>query len=392
MATAITSWPTRTLAELGARVTSGSRGWAAHYAEHGSLFVRITNLTREKIQLDLGSSRFVEIDNRNAEAIRTRLAVGDLLVSITADIGIIGYIDEKVPSPAYINQHIARVRLDPGMADSRFVAYYLSSWGPQRKFVGSTDTGAKAGMNLTTVAGLETVVPALSEQRKIAEALSDVDDLIATLERLIAKKHAIGLGIMQQLLSGRTRLPGFRSPWTECSLGSVARIKTGSRNNQDKKPGGRYPFFVRSANVERIDSYSYDCEAILVPGEGGIGSIFHYVNGKFEVHQRVYKISNFAADVNARFVYYFMRQYFGDHAMENSVKATVDSLRLPTFKNFGLRLPPYDEQNALVRVLDDAESEVARLENRLAKARAIRAGMMQQLLTGRSRLPMEISS
>jgi len=239
---------------------------------------------------------------------------------------------------------------------------------------------------------IELLAPSAGEQERIGVALSDADDLIATLERLIAKKQAIKQGMIQQLLTGRTRLPGFASPWSELSLVNVARIKTGSRNNQDKQAGGKYPFFVRSATVERIDSYSYDCEAILVPGEGGIGSIFHYINGKFEVHQRVYKISDFAPNASGRFIYYFMRQYFGVHAMENSVKATVDSLRLPTFKNFQLRLPSRNEQDAIVCILDDAEAEVATLKLRLTKARAIKTGMMQQLLTGRTRLPVEAAS
>ena len=230
------------------------------------------------------------------------------------------------------------------------------------------------------------------EQNAIAAALDDVNGLISTLERLIAKKQAIKQGMMQQLLTGRTRLPGFTASWTEQRLGDVARIKTGSRNNQDKKSGGKFPFFVRSATVERIDSYSYDCEAILIPGEGGIGSIFHYINGKFEVHQRVYKISDFSNDAVGRFIYYYMRQYFGAHAMENSVKATVDSLRLPTFKNFPVQLPSSDEQDAIVSVLDDAERELSTLHQRLSTARAIKIGMMQQLLTGRTRLPVGVAS
>lgn len=252
--------------------------------------------------------------------------------------------------------------------------------------------GAQQSLNRNFIAGIDIAVPDVSEQHRIAAAIDNGDRLIAVLGRLIAKKQAIQQGMMQQLLTGRTRLPGFTSSWSELPLGDVARIKTGSRNNQDKQAGGKYPFFVRSATVERIDSYSYDCEAILVPGEGGIGSIFHYINGKFEVHQRVYKISDFAPNASGRFIYYFMRQYFGVHAMENSVKATVDSLRLPTFKNFQIRLPSRDEQDAIICILDDAEAEVATLKDRLAKARAIKAGMMQQLLTGRTRLPVEAES
>ena len=103
-------------------------------------------------------------------------------------------------------------------------------------------------------------------------------------------------------------------------LGEIAHIKAGGRNNQDKNDDGKYPFFVRSAIVERINSYSFDGEAILVPGEGGIGSIFHYIKGRFDFHQRVYMINRFVEDVCGKFVYYSMALQFGDHAMQNTVK------------------------------------------------------------------------
>ena len=106
-------------------------------------------------------------------------------------------------------------------------------------------------------------------------------------------------------------------------LGDVANIKTGSSNNEDKVEDGQYPFFVRSEVVERINTYSHDCEAILVPGEGRIGSIFHYICGRFDVHQRVYAITQFKADISAKFVHLYMSKNFGAWAMQNTVKATV---------------------------------------------------------------------
>src|SRR5690554_3575724 len=99
--------------------------------------------------------------------------------------------------------------------------------------------------------------------------------------------------------------------WEVVALGLLADIKTGSKNNQDKIADGLYPFFVRSETVEHLNTYSYDCEAILVPGEGGIGSIFHYINGKFDAHQRVYVIRNFTNSIGS-FIYYQMRQRFGE--------------------------------------------------------------------------------
>lgn len=225
------------------------------------------------------------------------------------------------------------------------------------------------------------------EQRRIATALSDTDALITALERLIAKKRAVKQGAMQELLTGKRRLPGFEGEWVEKKLGEVALdIKTGKRNNEEKVDGGRYAFFVRSQQVERIDDYSYDCEAILVPGEGNIGQIFHYINGKFDCHQRVYKISNFVG-VDAKFMFFYLKLFFGRYALMNTVKATVDSLRLPTFASFTMNIPAdTDEQTAIAEILSDMDAEIDKLTARLNKLRGIKQGMMSELLTGRIRL------
>ena len=229
--------------------------------------------------------------------------------------------------------------------------------------------------------------PTKAEQEAIAEALSDADALIESLAQLLAKKRHLKQGAMQELLTGKKRLPGFSGEWGVKLLGQIAHIKTGARNNQDKIEEGEYPFFVRSATVERINSYSYDCEAILVPGEGGIGSIFHYIQGRFDVHQRVYAITQFSSETSAKFVYFYIAEKFGVHAMQNSVKATVDSLRLPTFRNFEIVMPPTrEEQTAIAAILSDMDAEIAALEAKLAKARSLKQGMMQELLTGRIRL------
>lgn len=251
-------------------------------------------------------------------------------------------------------------------------------------------------------------LPPLPEQTAIATALSDTDALISSLQTLIAKKQAVKLAAMQNLLSGKIRLPEFAQrpdgslkttrqtelgcvpeDWEVVELGSVAFIKTGSKNNQDKKENGQYPFFVRSATVEQIDTYSYDCEAILIPGEGNIGSIFHYINGKFDAHQRVYVIRDFY-NVIGKFVFFALKQNFGKHAMENTVKATVDSLRLPTFQNFKFAIPKSTtEQTAIAQLLNDMDAEIEALECRLKKTQSLKQGMMQTLLTGKIRLPLE---
>jgi len=174
--------------------------------------------------------------------------------------------------------------------------------------------------------------------------------------------------------------------WEVKKLGEIADIYTGKRNNQDKVENGKYPFFVRSQNVERINSYSFDGEAILIPGEGNIGKIFHYINGKFDVHQRVYMISNIKNGFLVKYIYRYISEYFGKHAMENSVKATVDSLRLPTFQIFKIPYPSLQEQTQIATILSDMDAEIENLEIKLRKYKQIKQGMMQQLLTGKIRL------
>lgn len=256
------------------------------------------------------------------------------------------------------------------------------------------------------VQGYFVALPPKPEQTAIATALSDTDALLTELEKLLAKKQAIKTATMQQLLTGKTRLPEFAhradgtpkgslktewgdipEDWEVVALGDVAFIKTGSKNNQDKQENGQYPFFVRSATIEKINSYSYDCEAILIPGEGGIGNIFHYINGKFDAHQRVYVIRDFK-NVIGKFVFYSLKQNFGKHALENTVKATVDSLRLPTFQRFNFAIPKSTtEQTAIAQILGDMDSEITALQVRIEKLREIKQGMMQNLLTGKIRLP-----
>ena len=131
-------------------------------------------------------------------------------------------------------------------------------------------------------------------------------------------------------------------------MGEITNIKTGSSDLQDSDDDGEYPFFVRSENIERSNRYIFEGEAILIPGEGRLGDIYHYINGKFDYHQRVYKISDFEDLVtDGKFVLYYLQQNFKRHALKFTVKATVDSLRLPMLLDFEVKLPSLEEQKKI---------------------------------------------
>ena len=192
-------WGMTTIGDLKPFVTSGSRGWAPFYAEQGELFVRITNLWRYSIYLDLTDCKYVQLPPGANEGVRTQLKEHDVLISITADIGIIGYVDDNVPSPAYINQHIALVRFDEGQLCSKFVAYFLASEKSQRLFRASTDTGTKAGMSLIGIQKIQLMLPGKDEQHRIASCLSSLDALVAAETRKLEALKTHKKGLMQQL-------------------------------------------------------------------------------------------------------------------------------------------------------------------------------------------------
>lgn len=150
------------------------------------------------------------------------------------------------------------------------------------------------------------------------------------------------------------------SHWGVKKLKYLSDIKTGDKDTKDSVEDGIYPFFVRSDNVETINSYSFDGEAVLTAGDGvGVAKVFHYINGKFAYHQRVYKVSNFK-EIDGRYFYYYMKVNFGKEVQKLSAKTTVDSLRLPMFGNFPVLIPP-DGGKEIVKYLDNKTSQIENL-------------------------------
>ncbi|MCH7377038.1 restriction endonuclease subunit S [Aeromonas sp. MR19] len=197
-------WDVVTLESVSKTVTSGSRDWARFYADSGALFVRIGNLTREHINFRYESTMYVR-PPRNADGQRTRLESGDILISITADLGIVGVVPDGL-GEAYINQHIALVRPDLDAVNSRFVGHYLAGPIAQTYISKLNDAGAKAGLNLPTIRGLVTAKPLRTEQDLIATRLDEIDNRIQNATTESAKLRELKAGLMDDLLTGRVRV------------------------------------------------------------------------------------------------------------------------------------------------------------------------------------------
>jgi type I restriction enzyme S subunit len=187
--------------------------------------------------------------------------------------------------------------------------------------------------------------------------------------------------------SGIPWLGDIPTHWEVQRLKFLAHIKTGGRDTVDRIDGGPYPFFVRSQTVERIDTFSFDGEAVLTAGDGaGVGKVFHYVNGKFEYHQRVYKFSNFRR-ITGKFFFHYLKSSLRFEALDASAKSTVDSLRLPLLQNFPTVLPPTSEQHDIVKWIDTesrpVDTAISRLEREIALLREYRTRLVADVVTGK---------
>lgn len=178
--------------------------------------------------------------------------------------------------------------------------------------------------------------------------------------------------------------------WEIIRLRYLADIDTGNKDTQDKVDDGLYPFYVRSDIVERINSYSYDGEAILTAGDGvGVGRVFHYVKGKFAYHQRVYKLSKFK-NIQGKYLYYYVSENFHKEVMKLSAKSTVDSLRRPMFNNFPVVLPDINNQQKIANFLDiktaEFDSLISKKELLLEKLEEAKKSLISEVVTGKVKI------
>ena len=367
-------WEVKKLGEVG-KLLSGLTYTPSNIQSDGILVLRSSNIQNGVLAFD--DNVYVNVSSY------TPVKAGDILICVRNGsqnlIGKTALITHEAEGCAF-GAFMAVFR----SPISKYV-FYLLGTELYRKYIFRNLGATINSINGSDLKKFRFPFPPLAEQRKIAEVLGVWDKAIEKQARLIEKLALRKRALMQRLLSAKLRLPGFSEPWKKVKLGDVASIKTGNKNNEDKIANGQYPFFVRSSIVERINTYSYDGEAILIPGEGKIGEIIHYINGKFDYHQRVYKISDFS-NCSGLFLYYYLMYFFGKQAINNSVKACVDSLRLSTFTNMTIIHPPISEQTAIAEVLTAADREIELAKEKLERLRRQKRGLMQQLLTGKKRI------
>ncbi|HUW25066.1 MAG TPA: restriction endonuclease subunit S [Gallionella sp.] len=350
---------------------------------------------------------------------RSQLSSGDLLISIAGVLGRVGLV-ERTDLPANTNQALAIVRLGKNTEIVRnFIFYCLRSPVIAKQISDINVQAAQANISLQNVKDfLLPLPPTKAEQEAIAEALNDADALIEALEQLIAKKRHLKQGAMQELLTGKKRLPGFGGEWEVRPLGELFNFSGGYSASREQLSSEGYCYLhygdIHGSNKTYIDvraeiqdipkldiplkkvssvSLLNDGDVVFVDAsEDDEGTSKHVVIVNPDKTPYISGLHTIVAKKKVdEFDHRYLRYCFQTTEVKAQFKffavgTKVSGISKTNIAKVLLPLPSVPEQTAIATILSDMDADLAALEQQLAKARNIKQGMMQELLTGRVRL------
>ncbi len=345
-----------------------------------------------------------------------RIYIDDIFISVAGTLGIVGRVPISLDG-ANLTENADR--LTNIKCDVAYLMYALQSNPIQDEIDSIRTVGAQPKLALSRIRSFEVLMPSdQAEQSRVSRALSDTDDLIESLERLISKKQAIKQGMMQELLTGRTRLSGFTKPWKNISIARhshlKARIGWQGLTTGEYLQSGSYKLIggtdFRNARIDWesasfVSKWRFDQDRniqlrvndVLITKDGTIGkvAIVDALPFPATLNSGVFVVRPIQGAYESRFLYWLLRSsVFENFIASLSAGSTINHLYQKDLITLTLAFPEdASEQREISSVLDDAESEIRVLEARLETARNIKQGMMQELLSGRTRLSVpEVSS
>jgi len=338
-----------------------------------------------------------------------RISKDDLFISVAGTLGIVGKIPIELDG-ANLTENadkLANIR-----CNKDFLLFMLMSPIIQNCIDSSKTLGAQPKLALTRIKEFKIPLPPIKEQQAIATALSDVDALITSLDKLIAKKRNIKQGAMQQLLTGKKRLAGFGGEWEVKTLEKVC-VKNGlirgpfggalkkdifvregykvyEQKNAIYRNSSLGNYFIDTLKYNELKRFSIYEGDFIVSCSGTIGKIYQIPKGAKEgiINQALLKIkTDDNIIVDKFFLYFFDWDKFQEKIIDNTQGGAMPNLvGMNIFRNTQIPLPSLPEQQAIAQILSDIDTEIETLEKKRDKYKAIKQGMMQELLTGKTRL------
>ena len=301
----------------------------------------------------------IEIDPKQNE-----VEVGDVFFTTSSEtpeeVGMSSILLEK-RGKTYLNSFCFGFRPSEKI-DSYYLAYMLRSESAREKITLLAQGISRYNISKNKVMEIAVSLPSLDEQKMIGQYFSQLDNLITLHQRKYDKLTKVKKSMLEKMFPKNganvpeIRFKGFSDAWEQRKAKELCSIGTGKSNTQDQVDDGKYPFYIRSDVPVRSNKYLYDCEAVITIGDGNIGKVFHYVNGKFDLHQRCYKMTDFQ-DIWGKYFFYYFSTRFYDRAMKMTAKATVDSVRLEMISEMDIWKPiQIDEQQKIAELFTNLDN------------------------------------
>ncbi|MEI6268081.1 MAG: restriction endonuclease subunit S [Methylococcaceae bacterium] len=314
-----------------------------------------------------------------------RVELGDIFIALASvkleGVGKVMLVTELDEDTSW-DHNVALMRLIQGI-DQKYIFYLFKSQIVRKLITSRATQVGTTFLKTSTILEFPIALPPKQyEQRAIASVLSDVDALIAKLDQLITKKRDLKQAAMQQLLTGQTRLPGFSGEWKIKRLGDLLKVRHGKSQQNVIATGGIYPILATGGEIGRTNTYLYDKPSVLIGRKGTIDRPQYQDSPFWTVDTLFYTELSCAS--HPKFVYFKFLMI--DWRSYNEASG-VPSLNASTIENIEISIPKYSEQAAIATILLDMDTEITALEIRRDKTRYLKQGMMQELLTGKIRLP-----
>jgi len=355
--------------------------------------IPIINVGDMYTQSPITSANLELFDATDDEIERFAVNDGDLFFTrssvVPSGIAFCNWFKQTKKTPVLFDSHVIRFKTDKSKVDPMFLYLECISAQARRYFISNAKSATMTTIDQALMGKCPIPFPSIPEQRRIAEAISDIDTLIASLEKLIAKKKAVKQGAMQELLTGKKRLSEFSGEWVEKKLIEMADFYDNLRVpvTESKREVGTVPYYGANGIQGYVKGYTHDGEFVLI-AEDGANSLSNYpimyFYGKAWVNNHAHVIQGINGKASTRFLSYVLKtvDYF-----QILVGGTRSKLNGSVAKEIIIKVPlEVSEQTAIATILSDMDSEISDLEEKLSKYRNIKTGMMQTLLTGRIRL------
>ncbi len=401
-------WSVAELHQIADKIMVGIASAATHaYRDNGIVLFRNQNIKPGH----LDDSDILHIsESYEATFKNKRLRAGDLLTARTGYPGTTAIVPQKHEGAQSFTTLIIRPR--KGAVDSTYLCCFINSEIGQLYFAQNQIGGGQKNVNAGSLKHLQVPLPPTRvEQEAIAEALTDADALIESLEQLLAKKRLLKQGAMQELLTGKKRLPGFSSAWETVQLGKLGTTYGGLTGKSKRHFGtgsAKYITFMNIMSNVVVDSTTF--ESVDVQPTESQNSVCKgdlFFNGSSETPEEVGMCSVLTKDARSVFLnsfcfgyrlrdpnradglylaYYFRSQQGRELLKSLAQGATRYNLSKTALMKTQFELPVLQEQISIAAVLSDMDGEINALEAKLTKARHLKQAMMQELLTGKIRL------